>query len=166
MARNCALPIPALTADGYLPPGVHLCTLAEIQSQFAPPGVTTQRRRVYDAVAGHMRDPMVARYVAEVYIDGSFVTEKREPGDVDLVIGLHPGSMRAILTRTGGVLDPAAVMEHLSGLWAGTHRGKPLLHGFVDDVGGPIFAQFVRYFQQSDRRDEPDRKGILRLERR
>lgn len=165
MARKRALPIPALTADGYLPPGVHVCTIEQIQSRFAPPGVTTQRRKVFDALRAHVRDPLVARYVAEVYIDGSFVTEKREPGDVDLVLGLHPGSIRTILNRTGGVLNPAAITEHLAGLWAGTTHGKPLLHSFLDDVNGPFFTHFVRYFQRSTRLAEPDRKGILRLER-
>ncbi len=71
--------------DGYLPEGLHLATEAEITFRF---GTATPRRR---RLALRLR-----RWVAlsrsvgakRLFVDGSFVTAKPEPNDVDAVVWL------------------------------------------------------------------------------
>ena len=80
-----AMPIPAFRVDDYLPEGLHEASEDEVAARF---GVSTSRR-VY--LMGRLRRWLdLARAVGarRFFIDGSFVTEKAEPGDVDAVVWL------------------------------------------------------------------------------
>ena len=66
-------------ATGGLPPGDHRATLEEIRKRF---GFTPRRRWLLKG----LRSPVKAFWAAgieEIYIDGSFCTEKPDPGDID-----------------------------------------------------------------------------------
>lgn len=76
------MPIPALRLDGYLPEGLHFATEIEIEARFGTANVrrqTLMRQLSYflhlARVAGALR----------FFVNGSFVTAKPEPGDVDAV---------------------------------------------------------------------------------
>ncbi|MCH8295254.1 hypothetical protein IH992_29575 [Candidatus Poribacteria bacterium] len=75
--------IPALQENGGLPPGLYLASLDEIREKF---GRTSQRRRVlfqrlqtFVALARHVG-------ALRMFVNGSYVTAKTDPGDVDVVI--------------------------------------------------------------------------------
>jgi len=72
--------IPAFDpATGALPPGDHRATLEEIGSRF---GFTPRRRWLLKG----LRTAVAAFWTAgieDIFIDGSFCTEKPDPGDVD-----------------------------------------------------------------------------------
>ncbi len=77
--------IPDFRDDGYLPEGLHLATSAEMTFRF---GTTTPRRR---RLALRLRRWIeLSRAVAakRLFVDGSFVTAKAEPNDVDAVVWL------------------------------------------------------------------------------
>jgi len=77
------LPIPPLDEHGFLPAGLHLASLEQIEAQF---GVITEvRRDLYRRLAEYVD---LARHVGahRIFIGGSFVSSKPEPGDVDIVI--------------------------------------------------------------------------------
>lgn len=79
--------IPPFRADGYLPEGLHLASEAEVLFRF---GSSTRRRR---QLALRLRRWLeLAREVGgrRLLIDGSFVTAKEEPNDIDAVILLPP----------------------------------------------------------------------------
>jgi hypothetical protein len=81
------VPIPAFRADGYLPEGVHRATEPEVVFRFGSP---TRRRRL---LALELRRWLrLARAVGTLrfFVDGSFVTAKPKPGDVDAVVLLAP----------------------------------------------------------------------------
>jgi hypothetical protein len=89
--------IPKSTGGGTLPPGRHEATLEEIRRRFgAGSPVRTRLMKGLEAVLG------MARKVGAIllYLDGSFVTDKKEPGDWDAVLVLPMGariwSMEAI----------------------------------------------------------------------
>lgn len=80
--------IPKWTREGLLPPGLHDGTLAVVRRRFGSQnalrirlmkGLMTVLRRA--AKAGARR----------LYLDGSFVTDKREPGDWDGVLVVPAG---------------------------------------------------------------------------
>jgi hypothetical protein len=71
--------IPSPNAIGELPPGVHAATLAEVEAVF----VTTLKRRVlFDGLRRALLN-LTRAGVRRVFIDGSFVTTKADPNDVD-----------------------------------------------------------------------------------
>jgi hypothetical protein len=77
--------IPAFRDDGYLPEGVHTCTEPEAIFRFG--GGSKRRRRL---VVRLRRWLELARKVGaqQLLLDGSFVTAKKDPVDIDAVIFL------------------------------------------------------------------------------
>lgn len=75
--------IPPFRTDGYLPEGLHIGSEAEVASRF---GSSTRRRR--RLVLRLRRWIRLARQVGarRLLVDGSFVTAKAEPHDIDSVI--------------------------------------------------------------------------------
>lgn len=74
------VPIPPFTLKGELPPGVHIADLSEIEERF---GLKTERRRKLMAGLKEALKLLKLGNVSKVYIDGSFVSHKDEPDDVD-----------------------------------------------------------------------------------
>ena len=74
--------IPPLNENGYLPPGVHQATLDEVIARFGHG--SEQRKAQADSLRWLL--PLCRRAgVARLLINGSFVTAKQEPNDVDCV---------------------------------------------------------------------------------
>jgi hypothetical protein len=83
--------IPALNADGVLPPGIFDCTLAEVRERFGSFQISDQRRRLFarlEELCGAMQRSGLFK---ALLVDGSFVTGKSAPNDIDLVAVLRPG---------------------------------------------------------------------------
>ena len=75
--------IPPFDDTGYLPPGVHPATLDEIDARF---GRASELRRVQMESVRWMVDLARRAGVQRIVLNGSFVTAKEEPQDVDTVI--------------------------------------------------------------------------------
>ncbi len=77
------MPIPPLQYDGFLPPGLHLAEIDEIEDRF---GKNTSRRK--DLFVRLRLFVELARHCGalRMFVNGSFVTAKAEPDDVDVVI--------------------------------------------------------------------------------
>ena len=74
--------IPPFRPDGYLPEGVHTCTEADATFRF---GAGNRRRRADGgAIAAMAR--IGPPHWRDALLDGSFVTEKANPGDIDAVL--------------------------------------------------------------------------------
>ncbi|NOT59232.1 MAG: hypothetical protein HOP19_03295 [Acidobacteria bacterium] len=82
------MPIPNLNEDGLLPEGIHDCTLEEIGAQFGRFVVSERRVRLFTQLGELVAEEQRAGIAVAVMVDGSFVTDKPEPGDIDLVIVL------------------------------------------------------------------------------
>src|SRR5713101_7351393 len=79
------MPVPEFRPDGYLPLGVHLATEEEVARRLGK--ATARRRALMERVSDWL---MLARALGaqRLLLDGSFVTAKPEPGDVDAVCWL------------------------------------------------------------------------------
>ena len=64
---------------GALPAGTHRATLLEIKERF---GFTPRRRWLLKGIRAAV-EAFWAAGIEEIFIDGSFCTEKADPGDVD-----------------------------------------------------------------------------------
>jgi hypothetical protein len=71
--------IPAPNAIGELPPGTHPATLEEVEAVFV---TTPHRRRLFEGLQRAIQN-LHAAGVRRVFIDGSFVTTKADPNDID-----------------------------------------------------------------------------------
>ena len=70
--------------DGFLPPGRWGATLDEVRDRFA--SVPSSRRaEVWAEFEQALALPRSAVHVSRVWLGGSFLTSKAEPGDVDVV---------------------------------------------------------------------------------
>ena len=131
--------IPDFRDDGYLPEGVHLATEAEVTFRF---GASTQQRQ---QLALRLRRWLVlARVVCadRFFVDGSFVTSKPQPEDVDAVVWI-PGDLEAV------ELDSMLVTRRPEELFAAEDRRD------WDD-----WVEFFTRTREADGR----RKGIVEIE--
>ena len=71
--------IPSFESGGNLPPGIHPATWSELASRF---GGTAHRQSLLAGLKGAL-EALREAGCRRVYIDGSFVTAKVEPGDFD-----------------------------------------------------------------------------------
>ncbi|MFH1940445.1 MAG: hypothetical protein ABIK21_09910 [bacterium] len=77
--------IPQLNKCGYLPKGIHKATIQQIKERF---GKSSERRKElfgnFLAVVELVKK--IRKTVVHFFLDGSFVTAKEHPGDIDCII--------------------------------------------------------------------------------
>jgi hypothetical protein len=129
-----------------LPPGIHDATLKEVKTQFA---TNPNRERLFDGFARGLAMLQNAGS-QEVLLDGSFVTEKPNPGDFDCcwnVIGVD------VLK-----LDPV-FLDFVDGRAAQKKKYGGEFFPFGLGIGAADF--FLNHFQKEKHTGEA--KGILRV---
>ena len=146
------MPIPALNADGLLPTGVFDCTLAEVRTRFGAFQESDARPKLF----GKLEELMAAMQRSGLFefllLDGSFITAKPAPNDVDLVAVLRPGhdferdlpmSEYALVSRT----------------FLRRRFGFDIV---VAERESQLYKTYVEFFSRV--RENPEaRKGLLRL---
>jgi len=75
--------IPNFRDDGYLPEGLHIATDAEVTFRF---GSSSARRRRLILRLRRWLELCRATHARRFLADGSFVTAKEEPNDIDAVV--------------------------------------------------------------------------------
>jgi hypothetical protein len=142
--------LPPFTATGVLPPGVHAASWDEVEERF---GGSARREVLLDgllAAATNLR----AAGTRVLWLDGSFVTDKKEPDDWD---GVWDPS-NTDLTKVDPVLiDPVD-------LAAGRYRQKAKYHGELLVGDDTATSSPFQLFFQLDKNGDP--KGIVRLDLR
>ncbi len=78
------MPLPSLRADGTLPPGAHQATLNEALAAY--PAYNQQRQILNDSLQRVVEEVQRLDPTITIYVDGSYVTRKAEPNDVDLLL--------------------------------------------------------------------------------
>src|SRR5450432_1398946 len=82
------MPIPRLDREGFLPVGVHVCNLEEIGSRFGKFNQTDRRVALFERLERLVAEVRATGLVQAVIVDGSFVTIKPAPQDVDIILAL------------------------------------------------------------------------------
>lgn len=141
--------IPQFRADGYLPEGIFIATIAEVTFRFGSENRT--RRRLILRVRRWVE---LARRVgaSRLFIDGSFITAKPNPNDVDAVIQL-PDDFDKRLEGD----DPVAI--ELAEMLL-TRRPEELFAA-EDEFDWDDWVEFFSRTRESDGR----RKGLVEVER-
>ncbi|MFE6091180.1 DUF6932 family protein [Streptomyces massasporeus] len=138
--------LPELTDLGYLPPGEHEATWKEVERAF---GWNFKRKNLLTGLHYTVKS-LMGFGVTEIYLDGSFVTSKVRPGDIEVVY-MPPASPS---TTSWGIFDFAQhnVLKRQYGidLWP-YPSPQPTASGKIS----------IKEFFSFDRDGEP--KGIVRL---
>ena len=82
--------IPPLTEHGWLPDGIHDCTMAEAAEQFGAFQSTDRRPQLWTRFAEFIAEAKACGLLEAVLVDGSFVTATPEPNDIDIVLVVAP----------------------------------------------------------------------------
>ncbi len=130
--------LPAFNDDGYLPPGIHQATLDEAEARFGAKPSCVVCRWSRCAGSSIWRDGPALRLI----VNGSFVTHRPEPNDVDCVLLIGPGFPH----------DADAENELLDGL--------PFIE--LKMVAAEDFTLLVERIFASDRQAVP--KGMIEVE--
>ena len=144
------MPLPGFNVNGDLPPGVHRATLQDVVERFgsrveARARCTRNLTHIYELVqrTGHL-----LRFV----VFGSYVTNKEEPNDVDVILVMnddfHPAEA-AVEIR--GVFDHAVAQARYG---ASVFWIQPSI------LIGETLDEFISYWQV--KRDETSR-GIVEI---
>lgn len=145
--------------DGVLPEGIHLCTLEEVKEIFGQFHGSDRRPQLTERLTRYVQDARSSGVVSAIVIDGSYVTAKEKPGDIDLIVALRPG------------LDLTTEMRPMEyNIQSKTMARK--LYGFdvLPAVDGSETYQRVLDFFTRVKLDDPDQKtsrkskGVLRIE--
>src|SRR4051812_1264483 len=137
--------IPAFRPDGYLPDGVYLASEADITFRF---GSTSPRRRRLALRVRRWIDLTRAVGATRLLIDGSFVTKKLDPHDVDAVV-LLPADFHEQIRRGS---DAALELEQML-----LTRRPEELFAAEDETDWNEWAAFFGRTREADGR----RKGLV-----
>ena len=146
------MPIPALTSNGLLPAGIFDATLAEIKTRFGAFQGSDQRPKLFlrfEELIGAMKS--IGLYEA-LLIDGSFVTAKPIPNDIDILGVLRVGHD---FERDLPISEYALVSRTLL-------RRRFGLDVIVAEKESSLYNTYVDFFSRV--REAPQaRKGLVRL---
>lgn len=147
------MPIPDFNANGLLPPGVHACTLEEVQQRFGLFRRTSQRPALFAKLVEYVKEAQSAKLVRAIILDGSFVTAKETPNDIDMIVVLPEDYDGAVIRRP---FEYNAISK------------RYLQRRFGFDVvvareSTERYLEAVTFFQKLRERDDIQ-KGVLRIE--
>lgn len=146
------MPIPPLESTGFLPPGIHDCTLEEVEKRFGGFQSSDRRPQLWKKFKEFLREAKAAGLVEALLLDGSFATAKAEPNDIDFVL---------LVSTTHDFTADLTPAEYAVLSRRRIHRR----YGFdvlVARTGSEQHRRYLSFFQQI--RFEPGHsKGILRI---
>ncbi len=146
------MPIPDFDSVGLLPQGVHDCTLNEVRKRFGVFQTTDRRPKLFDRLDALIQDAWATGLISEIIIDGSFVTAKSDPNDVDLILVLKAER------------DYSAELRPFEYNVLSTRQTRKI-YGFdvlVAMHSSKVYGEYLAFFAQV-RGEIGRRKGLLRL---
>ena len=144
--------IPEFNDHGWLPAGIHDCTLEEAGARFGAFQASDRRPQLWAKFVEFLHEAKGCGLVEAVLMDGSFVTSKPDPNDIDLVLVV------AAHHDFGADLPPS---------FYNVLAQERVRRRFGFDIvvvrnGSENLEQAITFFQQVRQRPEA-KKGILRI---
>lgn len=84
--------IPKFNDYGVLPKGIYDCTIEEVYERFG--SMNNYRKKRWEKFLLYFKKLKNAKVAEAIIIDGSFVTDKSNPGDIDIVVHLKPEMLK------------------------------------------------------------------------
>jgi predicted nucleotidyltransferase len=151
--RISGVAIPPLDDSGLLPVGLYNCSLAELRDRFGSFQSNDTRPRLMQRLEAFVEELRASRIVRAIIVDGSFVTNKQTPNDIDLLVVLPAGhDFRVDLTPAQYRVVDRRRVRRMYGLDV-----------FVVEEDSADFNALIQFFHRH--RLQPHlTKGILRIE--
>ncbi len=130
--------VPALTEHGLLPEGIHDGSMAEARSRFGAFQGSDRRPQLWKTLDGFLREVAASELVEAVLLNGSFVTAKPAPNDIDLILVVSAA-------HDFSVDLPPVASNVLSKRRVARRYGLDLL---VARAGSVELEHYLRFFQQ------------------
>ena len=144
--------IPVLNANGFLPAGIFECTLPEMRQRFGGFQKSDQRLRLFARLEELFQAMQRSGLFESLLVDGSFVTAKPVPNDIDLV---------AVLKR-GHDFERDLPMSEYALVSRSLLRRRFGFDVMVAESASPLYKTYVEFFSRV--REMPDAtKGLLRV---
>lgn len=141
---------------GYLPPGIHLFTLDQMRDAFGGFKSTNQRPRLYGKFLELVDEAKRFDFIRYFVIDGSFVTDKSDPSDIDLLIVVDQG----VLSR----LDSSMINPYEYNILSSRMLKKRFLFDvFVVPEHSQSLINYMNFFSRIKNSDLDIKKGVVRL---
>jgi len=146
------MPIPDFNVSGLLPVGVHDCTMAEVQARLGTFQSSDQRPALFSRLEALVQAMQASGLFETVLIDGSFVTAKTTPNDIDLVAVLRPGhNFERDLPMSEYTLVSRSLLRRRFGFDV-----------IVAERESQLYRTYVEFFSRL-REDPEARKGLLQV---
>jgi hypothetical protein len=82
------MPIPNFNEQGLLPPGIYDSSLEEIAERFGTFQLSDRRPRFHEKLQAFLQQVRSINLAIGVILNGSFITRKADPNDIDLILVL------------------------------------------------------------------------------
>lgn len=147
----CELMIPEFDENGNLPLGVHFCEWEEFVERF---GTTPRRLKLIDGLKKAM-EQLKETGCPTIYINGSFVTNKQNPGDFD-ACWEDNGVNVSYLKSIAPTLYNFALMRAEQKV---KYRGEIFLSNYPANESGTAYIDFFQFHTRTN-----TRKGIIAID--
>jgi len=146
------MPIPELDPNGLLPVRAHDCTLAEVRARFGAFQASDLRSTLFARLEQLVHAMRASGFFEALLVDGSFVTAKPAPNDIDLIAVLRPGhNFERDLPMSEYTLVSRALLRRRFGFDV-----------IIAEQESQLYKAYVEFFSLV--RDDPAaRKGLLRV---
>jgi len=78
--------LPSLNEHGDLPAGIYDCTLEEVRGRFGGFQGSDRRSKLWTSFVEFIGEAKTSGLFEELLLDGSFVTGKPDPNDIDIIM--------------------------------------------------------------------------------
>ena len=146
------MPIPDLNPEGFLPPGIHEGSLAELRARFGSFRGHDERVRLCARLEEMLEAMRRSGLFEALLVDGSFVTAKAVPNDIDVLALLKPGHD----------FERDLPMSEYALVSRGLLRRRYGFDVIVAERDSTLYKTYVEFFSRV--RESPDtRKGLVQL---
>lgn len=142
--------MPPFNARGDLPPGVHQATLVEVVERFGQGA--PERVRVTERLQQVIALAQETGKLERVFIWGSYVTDKPDPGDIDLFLIMAPDFESNDCTGAMRLVFDSEAAEHELGT---------TVFWMTNSVGSQTAVAF--FLEQFQVRRDGGRRGIVEV---
>jgi hypothetical protein len=144
--------IPPFNEHGVLPAGIHDCTLEEAKVRLGAFEGSDRRPQLWEKFMEFIHEAKASSLVEAILVNGSFVSSKPDPNDIDLVLVV-------VASHDFGRDLPPAQYSLLSQQRVRSRFGFDIV---VVKNGSENLRQAIGFFQQV--RQQPGvKKGILKI---
>lgn len=114
--------LPEFTRDGFLPKGIYECTWAQFADRY---GTNDRRRQLLRNIQFLLEQARRQMGNVDIYVGGSFVTSKEQPGDFDMTWEISGEQVGQLYKSAEILVNRQVQKEKLGGQLMVTYPNSP-----------------------------------------